>query len=96
LGGGEGVLIQPSLVNSAKPTISEQSVGTEITCGRFQLLKTEHVQFRPFQNFATGERKRRRRAFPADAFSHEKLTLSDRDHGVCGGYGELHVAAVNV
>lgn len=97
LGRGEGVLIQPSLVNSAKPTFTKQCARVEILCGRFQLFKTENLQVWPFVNQAIRGRKMRRkrkRPFPAvDAFTRNirKLTLSG---ATTRGCGEPHALAV--
>ena len=87
-GRGEVLLIQPPLVDSAKPTFTQQCVPLE-TLGRgFEVPETELLQVGPFQNLAVGGTKWKR-AFAVDAPTRNLRELA-LPKAARGG-GEPHV-----
>lgn len=87
-GRGKVLLIQPALVDSAKPTFAQQCVALE-TLGRgFQVPETELLQVGPFQNLAVRGTKRKR-PFAVDAPTRNLRELALPE--AAGGGGEAHV-----
>jgi len=87
-GRGEGLLIQPTLVDSAKATFTQQCVPFETLGGGFQVHETELLQVGPFQNLAVrGTKWKRTFAVDAPTGHLRELALPE----AAGGGGEPHV-----
>jgi len=87
-GRGEGLLVQPPFVDSAKPTFTQQCVPFETLGGGFQVTETELLQVGAFQNLAVRGTKWKR-PFAVDAPTRylRELALPE----AAGGGGEPHV-----